>query len=130
MSKAKLKYIGEVLPAIKAIIGYTGNASIYMSTGLRAHIIKRHPECVRYIQDIETIVTAPDYVGKNPNEAGTSFEIVKSLDQNIQIGVKLTSEADYFYISTLHIITAAKVSKYVASGRLTALTRNRKSNKI
>lgn len=61
---------------------------IYQSSGLEKHILKRHPECVEYLQYLPLIIGHPDYIGINPNESGTSFELVKVFDKNIQIGSK------------------------------------------
>lgn len=41
---------------------------IYQSEGLKKHIMKRHPDCVQYMELIPQIISAPDYIGVNPNE--------------------------------------------------------------
>ena len=38
---------------------------------------------------IPDIIASPDYIGVNPNENVKSFELVKVLNENIQIGIKL-----------------------------------------
>lgn len=91
---------------------------IYQSSGLKKHILKRHPECVEYLQYIPFIITHPDYIGINPNEAGTSFELVKVFDKNIQIGIKLDLKDDYLYVATLHSITNGKLQHGLENGRL------------
>lgn len=55
---------------------------IYQSAGLEKHILKRHPECVEYLQYLPFIIAHPDYIGINPNESGYSFELVKKFDTN------------------------------------------------
>lgn len=60
----------------------------------------------------------PDYIGVNPNETGTSFELVKVFDKNIQIGIKLDVQGDYLYVATLHSITTAKLEHGLKNGRL------------
>ena len=92
--------------------------SIYQSTGLVKHILKRHPECLKYIGMISTIIASPDYIGINPNEKGCSFELVKVLSENVQIGIKLDSKDDYLYVATLHTITESKLKHGLANGRL------------
>ena len=78
---------------------------IYQSSGLKKHIQKRHPECLEYMDLIPFIIASPDYIGVNPNETSVSFELVKVLSENIQIGVKLDAKENYLYVATLHTIT-------------------------
>ena len=91
---------------------------IYQSSGLEKHILKRHPECVEYLQYLPFIIRCPDYIGINPNESGASFELVKVFDQNIQIGIKLDIKGDYLYVATLHSITKGKLQHGLENGRL------------
>lgn len=91
---------------------------IYQSSGLEKHILKRHPECVEYLQYIPFIINHPDYIGINPNESGTSFELVKVFDKNIQIGIKLDIKDNYLYVATLHTITNGKLQHGLENGRL------------
>lgn len=91
---------------------------IYQSSGLEKHILKRHPECVEYLQYIPFIINHPDYIGVNPNESGTNFELVKIFDKNIQIGIKLDVKDDYLYVATLHSITNGKLQHGLKNGRL------------
>ena len=91
---------------------------IYQSSGLEKHILKRHPECSEYLQYLSFIINHPDYIGINPNEPGTSFELVKVFDKNIQIGIKLDVKEDYLYVATLHSITNGKLQHGLENGRL------------
>lgn len=90
---------------------------IYQSSGLEKHIQKRHPECFEYLEYLPFIINHPDYIGINPNESGTSFELVKTFDKNIQIGIKLDVKDDYLYVATLHSITAGKLQHGLGNGR-------------
>lgn len=92
--------------------------AIYQSTGLAKHIMKRHPDCIEYIQYLNYIISHPDYIGINPNEKGRSFELVKIFDKNIQIGIKLDVKGDYLYVATLHSITDGKLKHGIENGRL------------
>ena len=67
---------------------------IYQSHGLVKHIQKRHPECLPYLNFLDSIIRNPDYIGINPNEISPSFELVKVLSENIQIGIKLDIKND------------------------------------
>lgn len=91
---------------------------IYQSVGLEKHILKRHPECIEFLQYLPYIIAHPDYIGVNPNETGVSFELVKVFDKNVQIGIKLDVREDYLYVATLHTITAGKLKHGIENGRL------------
>lgn len=91
---------------------------IYQSVGLEKHIRKRHPECIEYLQYLSFIIRHPDYIGVNPNESETSFELVKVFDKNVQIGIKLDVKEDYLYVATLHTITPGKLKHGIENGRL------------
>ena len=95
---------------------------IYQSEGLSIHIEKRHHESVQYIEKIPEIINSPDYIGINPTEKGTSFELVKIFDDNIQIGIKLDTKNDYLYVATLHSITESKLKLRIKNGRLKPFT--------
>ena len=91
---------------------------IYQSSGLEKHVEKRHPECVEYLQYLPFIIAHPDYIGINPDESGTSFELVKVFDKNIQIGIKLDVKDDYLDVATLHSITTGKLQHGIENSRL------------
>lgn len=91
---------------------------IYQSVGLVKHIEKRHPNCISYLSFIPNIIENPDYIGVNPNEAGVSLELIKIMDNNVQIGIKLDATDDYLYVATLHTITNAKLKHGIENGRL------------
>lgn len=67
---------------------------------------------------ISTVISSPDYIGVNPNEKGTSFELIKVLSENVQIGIKLDAKDNYLYVATLHTITDAKLKHGISNGRL------------
>lgn len=91
---------------------------IYQSYGLQKHIEKRHPECLPYMRFISSIINSPDYIGVNPNESGSSFELVKIFSENVQIGIKLDVKENYLYVATLHTITEGKLKHGIKNGRL------------
>lgn len=94
------------------------NEYIYQSVGLEKHIEKRHPECVPYLRFLDSIIQSPDYIGVNPNESSASFELVKKLSENVQVGIKLDVKNDYLYVATLHTITEGKLKHGIENGRL------------
>lgn len=92
--------------------------TIYQSEGLNKHIMKRHPDCIQYIEMIPQIISSPDYIGVNPNEMNTSFELVKCISENVQVGIKLDTKDNYLYVATLHTITNSKLRHGIQNGRL------------
>lgn len=97
---------------------HLNHKTIYQSPGLIKHIQKRHPECTKYLQYLDYIISNPDYIGINPNEQDPSFELVKIFDKQIQIGIKLDAKEDYLYVATLHSITDGKLKHRIKNGRL------------
>lgn len=91
---------------------------IYKSDGLIKHIEKRHPDCIEYLDLLPQIIENPDFIGINPNEDVKSFELVKVINKNIQIGIKLDTKNNYLYVATLHTITDSRLKHRIKSGRL------------
>ena len=111
--------VGEFLTEFNLYLPYQlEHTIIYRSAGLEKHILKRHPDCLQYVGCIPEILLSPDYIGINPNEKSVSFELIKILDENVQIGIKLDAKEDYLYVATLHTITAAKLAHGIENGRL------------
>ena len=101
------------------------NYTVYQSDGLKKHIEKRHPDCLSYLNNISDIIKSPDYIGISPNETVPSFELVKKLNNNVLIGIKLDKKDNYLYIATLHTITTSKLERRIESGRLKAVDKLR-----
>ena len=103
---------------------------IYRSKGLPAHMVKRkHFKCLKYIDYIPEIISAPDYIGINPNESGTSFELIKKYADNVLIGIKLNMDGKYLYVSTMHDIQESKIQRRLFSGRIKKLVIDKTENK-
>lgn len=90
---------------------------IYQDAGLYHHIKERHPNCIKYLDKIDNILAAPDYIGKNPKEPN-SIELIKVFEDNLQIAIKLDCRNNYYYIATLHEISNLKINKRLNNGRL------------
>ena len=92
---------------------------IFQSKGLPAHMVKRkHYKCLKYIDYIPDIIANPDYIGINPNESGDSIELVKRYEDNVLLGIKLDTEGQYLYVSTMYDVRESKVYRRLHSGRL------------
>ena len=118
MAEPKLFDVGVVTSVISKYTSVKEGLVIKQSTGLRGHIYKRHSECMKYISKIPDIIENPDYVGSGKD----AFELVKTFDRDIQLGIKVDTSGEYCYVATLHIISRAKVLRRVHSGRLHDLT--------
>lgn len=118
--KSELLRVGKYNLRFNEILGLDINElDIYRSKGLPAHMLKRrHFKCLKYIDYIPEIIENPDYIGVNPNEQVTSIELVKRYDDNVMIGIKLDTDGNYLYVSTMHDIQESKISRRLYSGRL------------
>lgn len=59
------------------------------------------------------------HIGINPNENGIkSVELIKRYRDNVMIGIKLDSEKEYLYVSTMHDIQENKITRRLFSGRI------------
>ena len=128
--KDELVKVGEYCDAFNDILGVKiDNLDIYRSKGLPAHIVKRkHYKCLKYIDYIPNIISEPDYIGVNPNEEGVSIELVKQYADNVMIGIKLDTDGEYLYVSTMHDIQSGKIERRLHSGRLKKISVDKEEN--
>lgn len=119
MNEEKLIEVGELYKELNEIAGTNlPLKKIYRSKGLPAHLIKKkHFNCLKHIDDIPDIINDPDYIGVNPNEDGKTIELIKVLDKNILVGIKLDVDKDYLYIATMHDVQESKLQRRLYSGR-------------
>ena len=98
--------------------------NIYRSKGLPAHMVKRkHYNCLKYVDYISDIIASPDYIGINPNEPEKSLELIKCYKDNVMIGIKLDSNGQYYYVSTMFDIQKSKIDRRLHSGRIKKFSR-------
>lgn len=118
--KKELIKVGEYNSKFNEILGLDINSlNIYRSKGLPSHMVKRrHFKCLKYIDYIPEIILEPDYIGINPNERGTSIELIKQYEDNVMIGIKLDTEDEYLYVSTMHDVQESKILRRLHSGRI------------
>lgn len=90
---------------------------ILQSSGLIKHVQRRHPEDVHYVNDVPSIIADPDYIGQHPSEPN-SLEIVKIMDDNVMVCVKLDSSGDYYFVASVFCISGSKLKNRIHSGRL------------
>ena len=120
MDEDKLLEVGEYNQTFNELMGLAIPIhKIYRSKGLPSHLVKRqHFDCLKHIDDIPDIISSPDYIGINPNEPGDSIELIKTYDKNILIGIKLDSDGDYLYISSMYVIQESKIERRINGGRI------------
>lgn len=113
--------IGQVTNEVKEIFNIVLEASDIKvnKEGLRSHMMKRrHNDVIQHIEDLELILSNPDFVGINPREKGASFEYVKRFDDNVLVAIKLHKSGDFFYVPTMYRIQDYKLQSRINSGRL------------
>ena len=120
MEKEDLLKVGKYNPLFNKILGIeVKDLDIYRSKGLPSHMVKRkHFKCLKYIDYIPDIILNPDYIGINPNEPDTSIELVKRYADNVMIGIKLDTDGEYLYVSTMHDVQESKIVRRLHGGRL------------
>lgn len=118
--KEDLLKVGKYNPVFNKILGIeVKDLEIYRSKGLPSHMLKRkHFKCLKYIDYIPDIISEPDYIGINPNEPGISIELIKQYADNVMIGIKLDTDGDYLYVSTMHDVQESKITRRLHGGRL------------
>jgi len=120
MDVKKFIEVGEFYQELNDVIGSNMPLQkIYRSKGFPTHLInKKHFNCLKHISSISDIIENPDYIGVNPNEDGDTIELIKILNKNILVGIKLNSDENYLYVSTMHEIQDSKLNRRLHSGRI------------
>lgn len=115
--------VGEFYQELNDVIGSNMPLQkIYRSKGFPTHLIKqKHFNCLKHIDDISDIINNPDYIGVNPNEHGDTIELIKIFNKNILVGIKLDTNENYLYVSTMHDIKESKINKRLHNGRIKKL---------
>ena len=98
----------------------------WMLAGLSAFWVS--PD-LKYIDYIPDIILEPDYIGMNPNEAGKSIELIKRYENNVLVGIKLDSDGEYLYVSTMHDVQESKIIRRLHSGRIKEFSIDKDENK-
>ena len=120
VNKQSISIVGKLQAEITGELNINlPNEDISMYPGFIKHMQKRHPDCVKYISNIQDIINSPDYIGVHPNEEN-SVELVKVFDKNILLSINLSTKTnkEYLYVSSLYDISEAKLANRISSGRL------------
>lgn len=114
----KMTPVGQYISKFNALTGQTLPLGvIYQSAGLLTHVQKRHPKEVSNLNYVSSIISDPDYIGRNPNEPN-SIELIKILGGNVMVCVKLDVSGAYYYVASVFEISQAKLNNRLNSGRL------------
>ena len=115
--KEELIKVGKYNLEFNDILGINiDELEIFRSKGLPSHMVKRkHFKCLKYIDYIPDIILDPDYIGINPNEPEVSIELVKRYTDNVMIGIKLDTDGNYLYVSTMHDVQESKIPRRLHS---------------
>lgn len=114
----KMTPVGRYISKFNTLTGQTlPPGVIYQSDGLLTHVQKRHPDQIGNLAHVSNVISAPDYIGKNPKEPN-SIELVKILGGNVMVCVKLDISRGYYYVASVFEISTAKLNNRLNSGRL------------
>ena len=97
------------------------NTPILLGDSNVAHMKESHPKAFeRYFSQLEDILLTPDYVNLNPKDS--SIKYIKTLDEHIVVGVRVSTKGNAF-ARTLFTIEEWKFKKYADSGYLKEYTK-------
>ena len=118
----KLFKVGEYVDRFNVLTGQNlPCGAVYQSIGLAKHIEKRHPSEMGNLLKIPLVVSAPDYIGHNPKEPD-SVELVKVLDGNVMVCIKLDVSDNLLYVASVFSISEGKLKNRLNSGRLISVS--------
>lgn len=106
-------------------LNVTENTPIYLGETNIEHIKNRHPyEFEKYFQNIEDIISSPDYVGLNPKDNSILYVKLYEIEgEFIRVAAKITSGGKCF-AKTLHLLSTCNAERYIEKGTLKRLDIN------
>ena len=114
----RLRVVGEYIEKFNTATGQNiPLGPILQSAGLYAHVKKRHPDELDNLDYVSLIISEPDYIGSHPTESA-NIELVKVLEKNVMVCVKLDVKEMYPYVASVFTISEGKLKNRIASGRL------------
>lgn len=118
------KKIGEFSSNVIKMLGLNipVGTPIYIADSNVEHMKSSHPKDFdKYGNDIETIISFPDYVGKNTKD--NSIEFTKEYQQNndyVKVAVRVSLQ-NIYYARSLYILNPNRVKNFIAKGTLQKL---------
>lgn len=118
------KKIGEFSSNVIKTLGLNipVGTPIYIADSNVEHMKSSHlKDFNKYGNDIETIISFPDYVGKNTKD--NSIEFTKEYQQNndyVKVAVRVSLQ-NIYYARSLYILNPNRVKNFIAKGTLQKL---------
>ena len=85
------------------------------------HIRKKRLDCFnKYLSEIPSIISKPDYIGSNPKYPN-SIEYIKKIEENVLVAVRLDNKKSILCIATMYPITNSKIKRMVIKNRIIKL---------
>lgn len=121
INSREIQTVGKLdVEHIKKLTGIDFPVSdVLMYPGVIKHINKGHSGLLeKYGHLIPSMISNPDYVGKNPS-VPDSIELIKVVDSHLLLAIKL-DPSGYLFLSTFYELDngAVKVQKRLNSGRI------------
>lgn len=92
---------------------------IYLGQSNIDHMISRHPkDYAKYGEQIELILSEPDYIGQNKKD--NSIEIVKEFfidNEFVKVAIRISRKGNMF-ARTLYILNSNRVYNFISKGTL------------
>jgi len=120
---SRYMHVGIITEKIANIKNFKYPGDVYAAPGLIKHIQKHnHKFSEAILEDLfgtmKIILSAPDYVGCDPNQEGTSLELIKMIDDNILIALQFDIIENYIYVASLYPVTESKIHNRLYSKRI------------
>lgn len=95
---------------------------IYIADSNMEHMKISHPKDFdKYGKELETIITFPDYVGKNSKDNSIEFTKEYLLNNDyVKVAVRVSLH-NIYYARSLYILNANRVKNFIAKGTLRKL---------
>ncbi len=97
---------------------------IYIADSNIEHMKTSHPkDFAKYGNDMESIIAAPDYVGKNIKDDSIEFTKEYILDgEFVKVAVRVSLQ-NIYYARSLHVLNPNRVKNFISKGTLLKLDR-------
>lgn len=120
---SKYTLIGTITARIASIKNFKYQGEVYAAPGILKHIKKHNSKFSQAILNdllgtMQLILSNPDYVGCDPDEEGTSLELIKKIDNNILLALQFDTKDNYIYVASLYPITEGKLNNRLHSKRI------------
>ena len=104
------KLSGRVVELLNS--DYSVDSPIYIGHENIKKIKTKHPEDFeKYGQDIEKIISSPDYIAKHPKDDSIQYVKVYGKDNYVMVAVRATGGGKLF-VRTLFVMAEEKIYKY------------------